>query len=160
MRQPRYHVHFTPTSASWINQAEHWFAELTRKQLRRGVHTSMDSRHVGRTTNIELVVEGTPRFQCGDDLASLLGGRPPLRPRRLAAASPAMTRSRVIPAHMVRGRQKMENNSNSPCSVVVSICSVREPNATPRFLRLLIIVKDNPRLPASGGDSQFHDDPW
>src|SRR3546814_20342657 len=32
------HVHFTPTSASWINQVERWFAELTRKQLQRGVH--------------------------------------------------------------------------------------------------------------------------
>jgi transposase len=39
-RRPQYHVHFTPTSASWINQVERWFAELTRKQLRRGVHTS------------------------------------------------------------------------------------------------------------------------
>jgi transposase len=39
-RRPRYQVHFTPTSASWINQIERWFAELTRKQLRRGVHTS------------------------------------------------------------------------------------------------------------------------
>ena len=40
-RRPHYHVHFTPTSASWINQVERWFAELTRKQLRRGVHTSV-----------------------------------------------------------------------------------------------------------------------
>jgi hypothetical protein len=32
-----YHVHFTPTSASWINQVEGWFAELARKRLRRGV---------------------------------------------------------------------------------------------------------------------------
>ena len=39
-RRPHYHVHFTPTSASWINQVERWFAELTRKQIRRGVHTS------------------------------------------------------------------------------------------------------------------------
>ncbi|MCE2485382.1 MAG: IS630 family transposase [Desulfurellaceae bacterium] len=39
-RRPHCHVHFTPTSASWINQGERWFAELTRKQLRRGVHTS------------------------------------------------------------------------------------------------------------------------
>lgn len=39
-RRPHYHVHFTPTSASWINQVECWFAELTRKQLKRGVHTS------------------------------------------------------------------------------------------------------------------------
>ena len=39
-RRPHYQVHFTPTSASWLNQVERWFAELTHKQLRRGVHTS------------------------------------------------------------------------------------------------------------------------
>ena len=39
-RRSHWHVHFTPTSASWINQVERWFAELTRKQLQRGVHTS------------------------------------------------------------------------------------------------------------------------
>src|SRR5262244_3705636 len=38
---PHYHVHFTPTSASWINQVERWFAELSRKRLQRGVHTSV-----------------------------------------------------------------------------------------------------------------------
>ena len=40
-RRPHYHVHFTPTSASWINQVERWFAELTRKKIQRGVHTSV-----------------------------------------------------------------------------------------------------------------------
>jgi len=39
-RHPRYHVHFTPTEASWINLVERWFAALTEKQLRRGVHRS------------------------------------------------------------------------------------------------------------------------
>ena len=39
-RRAHWHVHFTPTSASWINQVERWFAELTRKQLQRGVHRS------------------------------------------------------------------------------------------------------------------------
>ena len=39
-RHPRFHVHFTPTSASWINLVERWFAALTEKQLRRGVHRS------------------------------------------------------------------------------------------------------------------------
>src|SRR6188472_4078172 len=39
-RRPHYYVHFTPTSASWINQVERWFAELTRKKIRCGVHTS------------------------------------------------------------------------------------------------------------------------
>ena len=33
---PRYHLHFTPTSSSWLNQVERWFAVLTEKQLRRG----------------------------------------------------------------------------------------------------------------------------
>ncbi len=39
-KRPRYHLHFTPTSASWLNQVERWFALLTQKQLRRGVHRS------------------------------------------------------------------------------------------------------------------------
>jgi transposase len=39
-KRPRYHVHFTPTSASWLNLVERWFVELTEKQIRRGVHRS------------------------------------------------------------------------------------------------------------------------
>ena len=39
-RHPRWHVHFTPTSASWLNQVERFFALLTEKQIRRGVHRS------------------------------------------------------------------------------------------------------------------------
>jgi len=39
-KRPRYHLHFTPTSTSWINLVERWFAELTNKQIRRGVHRS------------------------------------------------------------------------------------------------------------------------
>ena len=35
-KRPRYHVHFTPTSSSWLNQIERWFAEITRKRIRRG----------------------------------------------------------------------------------------------------------------------------
>ena len=41
-KRPRYHVHFTPTSASWINQVERWFASLTERALRRGVHRSVE----------------------------------------------------------------------------------------------------------------------
>lgn len=40
LRHPRYHLHFTPTGASWINLVERWFATLTERQLRRGVHRS------------------------------------------------------------------------------------------------------------------------
>jgi transposase len=39
-RHPRFHVHFTPTSASWINQVERFFATLTQRQIRRGTHRS------------------------------------------------------------------------------------------------------------------------
>ena len=39
-RHPRFQVHFTPTSASWLNQVERWFAALTEKYLRRGTHSS------------------------------------------------------------------------------------------------------------------------
>src|SRR5258707_1610485 len=39
-KRPRFHLHFTPTSASWLNLVERWFAALTEKQLRRSVHRS------------------------------------------------------------------------------------------------------------------------
>ncbi len=39
-RHPRFHVHFTPTSASWLTQVERWFATLTEKYIRRGTHRS------------------------------------------------------------------------------------------------------------------------
>jgi transposase len=41
VRHPRFHVHFTPTSASWLNLVERWFALLSEKQLKRGAHRSV-----------------------------------------------------------------------------------------------------------------------
>jgi len=40
-RHPRCHLHFTPTGASWLNQVERWFALLADKQIKRGVHRSI-----------------------------------------------------------------------------------------------------------------------
>jgi len=40
-RHPRFHIHFTPTGSSWINQVERWFAYLTEQLVRRGVHKSV-----------------------------------------------------------------------------------------------------------------------
>jgi transposase len=40
-RHPRYHLHFTPTSGSWVNQIERWFAEITQKRIRRGSFLSV-----------------------------------------------------------------------------------------------------------------------
>src|SRR5512132_412076 len=38
---PRFHLHFVPTSSSWLNQVERWFSELTTKLLQRGVHKNV-----------------------------------------------------------------------------------------------------------------------
>ncbi len=38
---PRFVLHFTPTSSSWLNLVERWFSELTSKKLRRGAHRSV-----------------------------------------------------------------------------------------------------------------------
>jgi transposase len=40
-KHPRYHLHFTPTSSSWLNMVERWFGEITRKRIRRGVFHSV-----------------------------------------------------------------------------------------------------------------------
>jgi transposase len=41
LAHPRFVLHFTPTSSSWLNLVERWFAELTTKKLRRGSHRSV-----------------------------------------------------------------------------------------------------------------------
>ena len=40
-RRPRYHLHYTPTYASWLNQIEIWFGQITRKAIRRGSFSSV-----------------------------------------------------------------------------------------------------------------------
>lgn len=41
-KHPRFHLHFTPTSSSWLNQVERFFREITTKAIRRGVFHSVD----------------------------------------------------------------------------------------------------------------------
>ena len=43
-RRPRCHLHFTPTSAWWLNQLERWFAEITQQQIRRGTYRSTQAQ--------------------------------------------------------------------------------------------------------------------
>jgi transposase len=42
-KRPRYHLHFTPTKGSWINQVERWFGLLTQRAIKRGSHCSVAS---------------------------------------------------------------------------------------------------------------------
>ena len=53
LKRPHWHVHHTPTSASWLNQVERFFALLTDRQLRRGVHRSLASLHDAITAFID-----------------------------------------------------------------------------------------------------------
>ena len=41
-RHPRFHMHFTPTSASWLNMVERFFRDLTQNRLRRGVFHDLE----------------------------------------------------------------------------------------------------------------------
>lgn len=43
LKRPRYHLHFTPTHASWLNQIERWFGLLTQRQIKRGSHSNVGS---------------------------------------------------------------------------------------------------------------------
>jgi transposase len=47
LRHPRFHLHFTPTSSSWLNLIERWFAELTNRKLRRSAHRSVTELEAG-----------------------------------------------------------------------------------------------------------------
>lgn len=51
--RPRFHLHFTPTSGSWLNLVERWFAELTNKKLRRGAYRSVRALNADIRTWIE-----------------------------------------------------------------------------------------------------------
>lgn len=45
LKRPRWHVHLTPTSSSWLNQVERFFALLTDRQIKRGIHRSVGALH-------------------------------------------------------------------------------------------------------------------
>ncbi len=52
-KRPRWHVHLTPTGSSWINQVERFFALLTERQIKRGVHRSVADLQAAITAFIE-----------------------------------------------------------------------------------------------------------
>lgn len=78
LKRPRYHLHFTPTSSSWLNLVECWFALLTARRLRRGVFrsttaleraihayirdTNMDPKPFVWTKSADQILESVARF--------------------------------------------------------------------------------------------------
>jgi transposase len=61
-KRPRFHLHFTPTSSSWINMVERWFGLLTERQLRRGVHRSTLALEAAIETYIAITNEQPKPF--------------------------------------------------------------------------------------------------
>ena len=60
---PRFHLHFTPTSASWLNLVERRFAPPTEKQLRRGTHTSTAQPEKAITGHLEIYNQNPKPFR-------------------------------------------------------------------------------------------------
>ena len=102
-RRPHYHVHFTPTSASWINQVERWFAELTRKRLRRGVHTSVRQLDADIRSFIDPAPAKSPAIHRGpslpDQILAVQSSASATKPSRHYAANFRFT---CLPSPLVR----------------------------------------------------------
>ena len=81
LRHPRFHLHFTPTSGSWLNLVERWFAELTNRKLRRSAHRSHRTR--SRRPKVDQRVERRPQALRLDQDR----GRDPRNPRRLLSTN-------------------------------------------------------------------------
>lgn len=62
-RHPRFHMHFTPTSSSWLNLVERWFRQITDKRIRRGVFHSVDQLIEAITAYIDQHNENPTAFQ-------------------------------------------------------------------------------------------------
>jgi DDE superfamily endonuclease len=61
-KRPRYHLHFTPTLASWINVVEGWFALLTLRQIRRGVFPTVEALEAAIRRHIDTTNAGPRPF--------------------------------------------------------------------------------------------------
>ena len=106
-RHPRFHLHFTPTSSSWLNLVERWFREITDKRIRRGTFrnvraliTAIQQYLDNHNQNPQVFVWSAPVerilakiARCKEalrrtTLGAQLGGRWRLRATRLVAAEP------------------------------------------------------------------------
>ena len=73
LRRPRFHLDFTPTSASWLNQVERWFAEITRQQLRHGTYRSTQALEKAIKEYLEVYNENQNPFIWTKPAEQILG---------------------------------------------------------------------------------------
>lgn len=72
-KRPRWHVHLTPTSSSWLNQVERFFALLTERQIRRGVHRSVEELETAINAFLDKHNENPKAFQWIKSADDILG---------------------------------------------------------------------------------------
>jgi transposase len=74
-KRPRWHVHLTPTSSSWLNQVERFFALITERKIRRGIYHSVAALRTDIKSFIELHNANPKPFRwtksAGDILSSI-----------------------------------------------------------------------------------------
>jgi transposase len=72
-RHPRVHLHFIPTSSSWLNMVERWFGEITQKRIRRGTFRSVKELVAAITTYLQEYNQAPTRFVWTKDADMILG---------------------------------------------------------------------------------------
>ena len=73
VKRPRFHLHFTPTYGSWLNQVERWFGLLTERQLKRGSHPSVVQLRRAIEEFIEVTNENPRPFKWAKSPDEILG---------------------------------------------------------------------------------------
>jgi transposase len=93
-KRPRYHLHFTPTHASWLNQVERWFALLTQRQIKRGSHRSVQELEAAIREFIAAHNQQPQPFRWTKSADQILGSIARFATATLAAhATPTSTRN-------------------------------------------------------------------
>src|SRR5437879_13109651 len=98
-KRPRFHVHYTPTYVSWINLVQRWFAELTNKQIRRGVHRSVRELEAAIREFIAAHNEAPKPFVWANTADQILASIARYAQRTLAAQSRHLIFRSIGPEH-------------------------------------------------------------
>jgi transposase len=104
-RHPRFHLHFTPTSGSWLNMVERWFGELTTKKIKRGAHTNVPNLERDIRNWIELWNENPRPYVWVKTADQILASLARYCDRVCAAAGPTPTN--------IRAKRHISRTSNS-----------------------------------------------
>ena len=117
-RHKRFHLHFTPTSSSWLNLVERWFRELTDKALRRGSFNSVPDAH-RRHRGVPRRAQRRPQALRLDRHRRVHPRQGPPRTRRPPASGQSMTGHTTSSANM--------KTPVAPNRLLLNSCDIRNP---------------------------------